>query len=380
MRNHFGIRQAMAMLLLLIVPLGCTEESGSTQISRGDDPPAPWAPPVTEPVSSGVIRLATTQGGVLEVSPKAVDFGEVAPASLHPATFTLANKGSVPITIVSAQPSCACTTISDLDGKVIAPGGTIDLDAALVAPRQPIEKTSKVFIRIEGIQQPVIVELKGDTTLPIKAIPPYAEALKGTTTGTISLRSMDGQPFTVLSSNGEKPVFVGFNSTKDPIRSDYQVAWSIAGLNCESIPRWWVFETDRADCPLVPCRVRNECTGSKRDESRFLRYWIFADYLLDGGVVRAGEPFEVEVDLTHMNPRGGGKVVAPQWSKVLSAEATTSEAVASLAGVTVVDAENARVRLKVVPRKDLRGLLYVPVKVTTATGSGVVDVIAKVIP
>ena len=95
---------------------------------------------------------------------------------------------------------------------------------------------------------------------------------------------------------------------------------------------------------------------------------------------RAGEPFEVEVDLTHMNPRGRGKVVAPQWSKVLSAEATTSEAVASLAGVTVVNAENARVRLKVVPRKDLRGFLYVPVKVTTETGTGVVDVIAKVIP
>lgn len=366
-------------MALLMPSIGCGGDTAS-QDGSSKTPPAPWIPPVKEPVTSGVVSLKTAQDGVLEITPKSVDFGEVAPGSEHPATFTLANKGAVPISIISATPSCACTTINDLAGKVIDPGGILDLDAALVAPLQPEEKTSRVYIRIAGVENPVTVELKGDTTLPIKAIPPYAEALKGTENGTIQLRSMDGQPFTVISSNGEKPVFVGFDPAKDPIRSEYKVAWSIAGMKCESIPRWWVFETDRADCPLIPCRVRNECTGSKRDEQRFKRFWAFDDYLLDGGEVAAGEPFEVEVDLSHTNPRGRGVVIAPQWSKVLSAEATTSDASASLVGSTVLDSENAQVRLKIVPRKDFRGLLYVPVKVTTSTGAGVVDVIAKVIP
>ena len=336
-------------MVLLVLPLGCGDESGSTPQSTGDGSGASWVPPPTTPVLSGVISLPTPQGGALQISPKVVDFGEVAPGSEHPATFRLANTGPVPIRITSAKPSCACTTISDLSGQVIAPGATLDLAAALIAPLQPVEKTSKVFIFIEGLQQPAVVELKGDTTLPIKVIPTYADALDGKQTGSILLRSMDGRPFTVISSNGAKPVFVGFNPAKDSLKSEYRLAWSIAGMACESIPRWWVFETDRADCPLVPCRVRHQCTGSKRDESRSTRFWTFEDYLLDGGVVRAGEPFEVEVDLTHMNPRGRGKVVAPEWSTVQSAKSMSGNATASLVSSVVIDETNARVRLKVVP-------------------------------
>jgi hypothetical protein len=374
---------AMRLLVFLItVPLllaasqGCENSVSSTPAATA----APWAPPATAPKGSGIVRIAVPPAGVLEVAPESVDFGLVAPASIHPATFVLANKGSVPITVASVTTSCACTTTSSIDGITIPPGGTLDLDAALVAPRQPETKTSKVFLRIQGVAQPILLKLTGDVTLPIKATPPFAAALKGTTSGIINLASMDGVPFRVLSSNGRNPVFLNFDPTTDAPRSTYSVAWSIASMSCETIPRWWVFETDRADCPLVPCRVRNECTGSRRDQDRFTRFWSFSDYLLDGGAVTAGVPFTLTVDLNHTNPRGGGAVVAPTWKNVLGAASQSSSATAILVSSTPVDGETVSITLQVVVEKGYSGLLYVPVSVKTETGVGVVDVVAKVKP
>ena len=378
MFTHTVWRHALVGLVLPML-VGCGSGAGSTEKPADSGASVVWAPPAEVALRSGRIEVNTDQGGTLLISPAAVDFGQVAPTSEHPATFVLQNAGSVPIRIVSAKASCACTTISDLAGEVIAPGASLDLDAAFIAPRQPEEKTSKVFVVIEGVQKTTSVELKGDVTLPIKAVPPYADALKGKQNGTILLRSLDGRPFKVLSSNGERPVYLGFDPAKDELKNQYQLAWSIAGMQCDAIPRWWVFETDRADCPLIPCRVRNECTGSKRDETRFSRYWAFEDYLLDGGEVQAGKPFQLEVDLTHMNPRGRGEIVAPQWSNVRLVRATNDQATATLASATLVDENTVLVRMTIVPAPDHRGLLYVPVVVITETGSGLVDVIAKVV-
>ena len=356
--------------------------SGGCDNSASSPPPTPvaWTPPVTAPSASGVQSVNVPAAGVLEIAPAAIDFGLVAPASIHPARFVLRNKGAAPITVASVTTSCACTSTSFIDGVAIPPGGTLDLEAALVAPRQPQEKTSRVFLRIQNVEQPIVLQLRGDVTLPIKAAPAFADALKGKTSGAIKIESMDDVPFTVMSSNGAKPVFLGFDPAKDAPRSTYTLAWSIAGIGCEAIPRWWVFETDRADCPLVPCRVRNECTGSTRDGSRFDRFWIFSDYLLDGGEVKAGEAFTLKVDLEHMNPRGRGAVVAPNWNKVLSAASQGAQAQATLESSAAVDSETTSITLRIVVDETYRGLLYVPVTVTTETGSGVVDVIAKVTP
>lgn len=368
-----------AVWLVLTAMLGC-EDSAPPTPGSGPSAAAPWTPPITVPKGSGVVRVVVPPSGVLEVSPESVDFGLVGPASTHPTTFVLTNRGSSPITVASVTTSCACTTTGSIDGLTIPPGGALDLDAALVAPRQPETKTSKVFLRIQGVDQPIQLKLTGDVTLPIKATPPFANALKGTTSGFIRLASMDGVSFTVLSSNGRNPVFQAFNPTTDAPRNSYSVAWSIAGMVCETIPRWWVFETDRADCPLVPCRVRNECTGSRRDQERFTRFWSFSDYLLDGGAVTAGEPFTLHVDLNHTNPRGRGEIVAPTWKNVLGAASQSLVATATLLSVTPVDEETVSIAIEVVVKKGYSGLLYIPVSVSTETGAGIVDVVAKVTP
>lgn len=326
-----------------------------------------------------MLSASTPQGGQLVITPAKYEFGDVGPASVHPATFELSNSGQSPITIESASPSCTCTTITDLAGTTIAPGQTVQLTAALESPKQPGEKSAKVFVRMVGVSQPLTVEISGNVTLPIRAEPAFADALKGKTNGTIRLSAIDGKPFSVLSSNGSRPAFVGYDPATDPPRAQYVVGWSIAGMSCESIPRWWVFETDRTGAPLVPCRVRNECTGSKRDMGRYQRHWIFGDQLLDGGIVRAGAPFTVSVDLEYYNPREAGALTQPAWSRNLSASVADSNATVAVSNVTPIDDRNVKIQLQITPKAGYSGLLYLPVQVASATGSGPVDVIARVV-
>ncbi|MCH2162521.1 MAG: DUF1573 domain-containing protein [Phycisphaerales bacterium] len=363
---------------------GSDSESSDAQAPSSDTakaaPQPAWTPPATKPQKIGMLSTSTPQGGTLVITPAKFDFGDVGPGTMHPATFQLTNNGRSPLRIDSATPSCTCTTITDLAGTELAPGSTVQLEAALESPKQPGEKSAKVFVRLSGVEQPLIVEIVGNVTLPIRAEPAFADALKGKTSGTIMLSSIDGKPFKVLSSNGGQPTFIGYNAAKDPPQSRYAVAWSIMGMACEAMPRWWVFETDRADSPLVPCRVRNDCTGSKRDMGRYQRHWIFSDQLLDAGTVRAGVPFTVKVDLEYYNPRQAGAVTQPAWSNRLSASVATSAASVSLSRATPIDGKNVQIELQVVPSKGFSGLLYLPVQVSSATGSGPVDVIAKVVP
>ena len=351
----------------------------SNTVEESTEPVVKWVPPATTPITSGSVSV-NINGGILQMTPEMFDFGQIGAGSTHDGIFTLKNIGQAPLTLASAVPSCACTTTNSIDGTVLKTGETLELKAALVAPLEPQEKTSKVFIRIEGSNDIVVAKLKGEVTFPINPSPAYASALKGVTDGVITLRSMDGKPFKILSSNGIAPEYVGFDPSAQAPQSRYVARWSIAGMECSTIPRWWVFETDRADCPLIPCRVRNECTGSKRDLDRRVRHWIFSEYLYVAGRVSPGSSFSVEVDLEHANPSARGRVDLPQWSEVRAVTSMSSEATVKLISSEMNGDQAVRVTLQVTPVSNASGLLYIPVLITTTTGSGVFDVIVSVRP
>jgi hypothetical protein len=382
-------RPAILAVLASGLLVGCgnseqTAEQKATTPSVSTEAPSqvvPWSPPTQEPRKLGSLAMRTPGGGNLSVVPAVYDFGDVGAGMTYPAKFQLVNSGTGPVTLVSASPSCTCTTITDVAGKSIPPGGSMELEAALAAPKQPGSKAAKVFLRTEGVAQPMILEIKGNVTLAIRATPPFAKALDDVTEGTIRLSAIDGKPFTVLSSNGETPRFVNHDPANDPPQAEYEVKWSIFNMPCELIPRWWVIETDRADCPLIPCRVQNQCTGSKRDMNRILRHWIFDDYLLDAGAVRRGVPFTLVTDLEYYNPRGGGTLQKKDWAQGLSVESAIPGVKVEVVGSEALSDMSLRVELSVVLDETVPpGLLYAPVTLYTATGNGVVDVIAKVNP
>ncbi len=362
---------------MLMLASACERASESTS-DPAPSSPASTPPPVAESDDDDN-RLDVMAGSVpFRITPATVDFGAVEPGSVNESVFTIANRGDRSVRVVRATPSCVCTTLTDLTGVAIAPGESVELRASLDAPTVAGEKDAKVFIVLEGMEQPAIVKLLGMVTLPVQPTPAYADALKGVSSGVIGLASPDGRPFRVIASNGGAPEFVGAG-VDGPSRSSYAVRWSIDGMNADSIPKWWVFSTDREDCPLVACRVRNENTGSKRDAERFDRRWIAKDDFLTLGRLKIGEAVEVPIRLTHYNPRGAGAIDKPEWSRVLGARCADSRLEASLVSASVAGPDAVDLVVRLVPTGPATPLLYMPIQIETATGVGEVEIAATVV-
>lgn len=387
MKSHLTFMSALTLSLggifgLAVLPIGC-----------GDSPTPPTAVTPQEPVSKtstaspppSQSRASGSEdmivpGGFIKISPALLDFGAVGPGTVHPTTFRIANIGTQDIVVESVTPSCVCTTLTDLTGVTIPAGGTIEMSASLDAPRQPGEKEAKVFVRIVGVDSVAMVKIKGMVTLPIQPSPTYADALKGVTSGFIELTSQDGRPFSVVASNGAPPVFEGFNPATDQPRSAYRLKWSIAGVPEPSIPRWWIFTTDRADCPLVPCRLRNENTGARRDMERMTRHWIVDEDFLDLGSIRIGEPIDLTCVIKHYNPRGGGAVEQADWWQVLGVGSASPQSLqAEFKGVVRLNDEEAEVRLQITPTGPPSELMVGFIGIRTSTGNGLLEVAAKVV-
>lgn len=147
---------------------------------------------------------AGQQQSPIVVAPPVVDLGVVEPGSSSPAKFTIINGGKTPVTVTKVQPNCTCTAISDIAGQTIAPGATLELTASLAAPQAPGIKEAVVFITFDSAP-PAQAKIKGDIRLKVVAEPPYVDALKEVTSGTVKLRSADGKPFTVRQSGGKPP-------------------------------------------------------------------------------------------------------------------------------------------------------------------------------
>ncbi len=375
------------MAILVLLPgTGCGDSQGNPApadaAGKADDKggsSVPITASATPPKMQGVVETVTA-AGPFRIMPQEIDFGAVEAGSINYGAFTLTNRGTRPVRVLRATPSCVCTTLTDLAGRVIGVGESVSLEASLDAPKQAGEKEAKVFVQLEGMSQPAIVKLAGMVTLPIQPTPAFASALKGVDSGVIRLASTDGRPFRVIASNGSAPAHVDFDPARDDARATYDIRWSVQGMPPKTIPRWWVFTTDRADCPLVACRVRHAETGSRWDPTRMDRRWIMGDDLADLGSVSIGEERDISIELDHYNPRGGGAVDKPNWSSGISVRSADPRVEATLASSSKVSEEQVAAVIRVRLKGPAEDLLYAPVMVTTATGTGVLEVVARVEP
>jgi len=332
-------------------------------------PPAP-ASGGSRPPAAGAVQPGLQRIPVL-VDPPMRDFGVVAPGTKHPAAFVLRNVSKEPLTVVRAMPSCKCTDLTPIDGKVILPGGTLDVAAALQVPKTPGPKDAKIMVVFQGYNGMVEAKMQADVTLPVRATPAYVDALRGSNDGAIALASVDGKPFRVLSVGGRAPQFVGFDPAKDAPRAQYQVQWRAAEMvNGTELPQWWVVETDRADCPLIPLRVRHETTGSRFDPARLARFWFPPENVLIAGRVKAGTPVTLSTTIEHLNPAAQGRVTNPAWSDVKGVRVPGGEGTAKLLGATKRGEEFVDLVIEFTPAPGTSGVKYVPIELETATGKG----------
>lgn len=301
------------------------------------------------------------------IIPPVVELGAVEPGSTNPAKFTLVNNGKSPVRILDATPNCKCTAISDIKGKVIDPGATLELSASLAAPRIPGPKEAVVFITFEGGAM-MQAKITGDVRFPVLCTPPYVDALKEVTTGTVKVRSLDGKPFTIRRSGGKDPVFVGFTPGTDAPRAEYEIRWDLSGRACADMPLWWFVWTDRSDCPVLPLRVRDECTGSKADMGRFQRFWIVKESLVVAGRGHNGTPTETEIELEHYNPPKKGAIERPDWSDIKAVRSLIPGLEVKYVSKRDVGKDAAMVKIAVTALHG--GSFEGEIEIQTATGTG----------
>lgn len=336
------------------------------------------ATPAPEAGQQGVPASTARSNGSVLADPGRYDLGDIEPGSEHSREFLLRNLTQAPVRVKAAIPTCRCTTTTDISGNVIPAGGTLPFTAILTAPTTPGVKNAKVQITFDGNARPLVLEIEGDVTMPIKATPPYVGGPKGDQmSGLVTIRSIDRRPFRVLASGGAPPVFPQGVASAQP-RDSYTLRWDIARIR--DLPRhiWWVVFTDHPDCPVLPLRIRNAATGSRADMERYERHWRFDESLVNAQRIAPGESVTLELVIKHYNPRARGAVQKPSWGVVKSLRSRSTDLDLRLVGSSPSSAEEVRVTFTATPAPGRTGPLEALLELETETGSATCQFLALV--
>ena len=304
------------------------------------------------PIGSAV---ALTDEPPVEVVPPFLDFGFISPNEDASGSVKIINRGTEPLMILAAEPSCKCTTLNDLSGTVIPPGGSIDLEAKLDGASNTGPKTASIKVLFDGYSVVQVVDLKAEIALPIRAIPPYINAVRNQNRqGRIVVESIDGEPFSVCSIHGLAPTFLGFDPATDTPRSQYIVTYDLDTMPTP-FPRYLVIETDRPDTPMVDVYLRHETTLPK--PNRNLR--MAGGFRFPLGLIKQGGYVDIEVSFD---------TVSQPIATVIS---ESSDCRAELLGTRTEETDKGLltfVMIRVTPASDYEGVLYAPLSAMTSGG------------
>jgi len=367
-----GLLSALAAAVCALTSTGCdqsnTAQSQAAQTAVSNTATSPSAPAQTQGPSTttaqpaGVAQASAPSQDTaaaesepvdgpppLRLEPAVLDFGIIAPGKQAEGVCKLINTGTKELEVLTVQPGCKCTAINDIAGQKIPVGGSIDLKAAMTAQSAPGTKRADIKILIDGYTEVITLGLVNEVSLPIRVSPAYLNAVKDQPqSGRIVVESIDKQPFRICSIGGKKPNLVGFDMEKDEPRSQYLVDWDFARDFPEGVaPRYWIIETDRADCPLVDVFVRHESSLPRPSLK-------LTDYRHTFGRLEEGTSHEFTVDISDL-PESERVITAASSSSVARVELLSSEREGSI----------THVKLKVTPQAGTLGVHFIPFNLYT---------------
>jgi hypothetical protein len=321
-------------LSLCLAPAGPTMAQAPTAPAAPAAPPAPTTPPID---ASGVIDSLPP----ISVEPPVLDLGFMAPRVGGKGTVILKNTGDKPLTIAAVTPSCKCTTTSSLAGTVLKPGESAPLEAVLEGASMPQQHRASIRVLVDGYAKVLDVQLRGETAMPIRAVPPIINAVEGKPRqGRFIVESVDKKPFTICAIGGRVPEFIGFNAGEAP-RAQYLLKFDLDTWSPE-YPAYLAIETDRADCPIFDVWVRSERTIPS---SAFR----MKDYRINGGRIDVGGSVDVSLE---MDDPG---------EEILAIESVSPEVQVQMLGQQV-EGKLRKVSARITPKSPREGLLYGLVK------------------
>ena len=307
-----------------------------------------WAVPTEpppEPVSAPV-RGVIIGPPPLAIDPPALDFGFIAPGESKTGIFTLKNPNNFPLTIVTLQPTCTCTSTTDLSGRVIAPGESIQFDASLAAAVATGPRKSTVKVIVEGFSKPVEVDVRAEVVMDLRVVPPAINVLPNVpVAGRVVIESVDKKPFRILSVDGVAPVCIGFDPAKDAARSSYLVRYDFTRVATTELPAWWLIETDRMNSPVLAVKLRCEA-------SHIVPVVRMKEYNLNLGLIPTSSAKEFTFDLVDW--------VDPVASIQSMSDAFTAQLVAQDR-----QGKDLQIRFRVTPNTSVKGLFQCKLQMNT---------------
>lgn len=318
-------------------------------------PPAkPVTPPVRSPQAAPTAQ-PTAPAGPVRMEPPRIDFGFVAPHTVLNGEAKIVNDTDQPLRIAAAKPTCQCTTV-DLVGKLVPAHGSLSFPVSMKVSATGA-KMASVTVVLEGYDAAIRIDLRAEVVYPIRAITqntpegswdPFIDADKNPARvrGEITISSLDGKPFRVLSVGLKPPQFVDWDATKPP-KASYRAKYDIAAPDCDSMPRYLIIETDRSDAPLIDMRVRHKCTQIKPKIQ-------LAEFRANAGVISPTKPgtFELEIKKAAMP---GGRL------QITGVTSTRSDVTAELVDQKF-DGESLLLTVRLTPKPGLLGVLLFPVR------------------
>lgn len=310
-----------------------------------DDEPKDEAPPIT-------------------LDPPVLDFGIVPPSETKVGVVKLINTGTRELEILTVQPSCKCTTLEDISGKKIPVGGFVELKAEMKAQSSPGGKKAEVKVLIDGYTQVVNIVLRNEVSLPVRVSPAYLNVVQGQAqNGRLVVESIDKKPFRICSVGGKPPNLVGFDPSKDEPRNQYLLDWDFKrDFPSGTAQRYWLIETDRADCPLIDIFVRHESTFPKVA-------FRFTDYRHTFGRIEEGTPHDFVVEVSEL----------ASGERIVTAATASSDAKVEFLG-TETEGTHTKIKLRVTPNSGVLGILYVPFTVYSNQKQQELTVWGQVVP
>ena len=325
--------------------------------ARGRDGGAPAQPRTVAPAPP------------LTAQPPVADLGYLAPNAVGEGTVQILNSGSVPLTITQVQPSCKCTTPSDLVGKIIEPGKTVELKVKLDGAPAVGPRNSSVKILVDGFTRPLDVPVRAEVTLPVRCVPPYVNAVEGKNLiGRLVLESIDGKPFKILAMSCAPMVIQYGDGPEDAPRPSWVVTYDITSAAASAgdgaakdarLPAFLLFETDAPGAGVVDVRVRSRNPPQKPKIA-------VIEQRLNIGRVAAGT-------------NGTATFVFKLKDMKVDAVTTTStDAAVELASTAPGAEDGTAVSVRITPRAGVTGIITVPIAVRAGPRAADVEAVLSV--
>lgn len=190
---------------------------------------------------------------LLEFPDESLNLGIIRPGESKITRIKVHNPEDDTLKVTRVRGSCPCITVIPKP-DVIQPGETVEWVMHVDVPDTLGPFSRRLLVDCEGYARPSSTPVVGDITWGVRVRADGKPSVRQRA-GTLTLESVDGEPFRVLSVNGKEPEFVEYDPSSGETRERYTLRYEVPGSTMLDIPRWIVIETDHPDAPLIDVKV-----------------------------------------------------------------------------------------------------------------------------